>query len=640
MDKIELALLPDTREADEKITDLCADWGWQDEIPDEVIHEASYAVYLRAYSQLDSAPSVYAELKRRGLLDDAKLEIATAEELRQRVVQTHPALVAVLDRIHVLMHFGLQYIADPELIGLHLHSYLQDQAERARMIPGYRHNLPAFCISKNAVLFERAGHDTPLLVFGDLLNLRAYQSLGRPDRDYLIERLGIKPRLALCEVKQQAHYRSMSHHIAVDAQADKSDKVWAVLSTRHLPSINRLADIIDSAVAHRATDLDIDPLPDNSGRIRIRIDQLLHDPQGVECILTEDELKFITNFISSRSGANPELSRIRAPLDGKISFKSGIHNTDIRCSFIPLDPGGSDQQRVSISLRFLNKQQVSHISLKNDCNVPDDVIAIIDSVLKCGQGQIILCGPTNSGKSTTIAGIHTAHFDLFGHTKKRISIEDPVERTLEYVKQIDIPDASLYGEYLRALLRHDPDVISIGEIRDSDSAGSAARAATSGHLVLTTVHANSAIEAYHTIANMLTPDKKRSYIESLELILAQRLIRRFCPHCQPKGDARWREVTSQEQDFIVNYAKHRNLTQLEIDLVPVKPPGCKKCLDSGYQGMLPIHEMLLFPRDLKDILHRPHYNESEIEPFRRRTLFHSAGELVKAGVCTIDALAI
>ncbi len=438
--------------------------------------------------------------------------------------------------------------------------------------------------------YIRTTDDKPMVVFSDLSNLLLFSQVGRLEKqqDPVRSAIGEEPLAALslpAIVARAARNESSTESIRVVASAAQ-DNYWTPAMAK-TDAERMLARILDEALSRRATDVEIAPMRDGTARIRIRIYGDMTTPDR-HAVLSPENSKEITNFLVSRSRAG-DGGRLRRAADGQMTYKNASAEVFIRASFIPADRFGLDFDMISSSLRLLPRT-ARNISLQ-ELNLGPMVNDEVRKALVRTQGLIVLAGPTNSGKSTTIAGVVGEHLKMFGHTKKRLSLEDPVERYLEGITQISV-DGN-FAELVRALLRHDPDLVWVGEIRDAFSAGACVRAATSGHVVLSTVHANNSILAFRAISNYLRKDTGEAsgggaslfdLAESVSLLIGQRLVKRLCPHCRKR-----RRVTDEELSLAKGYLESEAQSHLWDKVEDVlskgvyeaKSEGCKHCNRTG-----------------------------------------------------------
>jgi type II secretory ATPase GspE/PulE/Tfp pilus assembly ATPase PilB-like protein len=333
------------------------------------------------------------------------------------------------------------------------------------------------------------------------------------------------------------------------------------------PAMRLLDRYLEQAISVRASDLHFDP-DGTSLAIRARIDghliTLTAPPAGVtDAMLTRLRLL-----------ASVDLGQRRRPQDGRFSFDHGGRRIDTRAAFLPVQGG----ERVT--LRFMDAGAVA-LSL-DDLGIQSQHRALLDENLGRPDGLIVVAGPTGSGKTTTL---YACLQQLRSADVSIVTVEDPVERMLEGIAQVAVDDESdrSFAITLRAMLRHDPDIIMVGEMRDSESARIACRAALTGHRVLTTVHASDCSEVRVRLLDMDVPDYLLS--ATLNLAIAQRLVRRVCMVCH---------TTEPTDPF----------TCALFRSIGVPPPktiaklrGCSECAQTGYRGRMALFELLSFDAD-------------------------------------------
>jgi type II secretion system protein E len=333
--------------------------------------------------------------------------------------------------------------------------------------------------------------------------------------------------------------------------------------------------IIWEAFKDRATDIHFEPAEDEL-RIRYRIDGILHQTP------MPPQLKRYQAAIISRikvmSGMN--IAEKRLPQDGRINVRIKGEEIDIRVSTVPTVYGES------VSLRLLTRGKI-FLSLDKLGFAPADEQAIRDIIVK-PHGILLVTGPTGSGKSTSLyaflSSINSVH-------KRIITIEEPVEYELKGINQIAVrPDIGLtFAMGLRHILRQDPNVIMVGEIRDLETAEIAIRAALTGHLVFSTLHTNDAPSAFTRLIDMgIEPFLVAS---SVEAVLAQRLVRTICPHCKAEQKV--------ERDYLEKIGFPRD----EIAHARFwHGVGCENCRQLGYQGRMGIYELLVLSELLRPLI--------------------------------------
>ncbi len=396
----------------------------------------------------------------------------------------------------------------------------------------------------------------------------------------------------------------MELEIANDKEITEDDQDASV--------IKFVNQIVWEAYKDRATDIHFEPAEDEL-RIRYRIDGILHQTP------MPPQLKRFQAAIISRikvmSGMN--IAEKRLPQDGRINVRIKGEEIDIRVSTVPTVYGES------VSLRLLTRGKI-FMTLDKLGFLPRDESALRELIIK-PHGIILVTGPTGSGKSTTL---YAALSTINSVTKRIITIEEPVEYELKGINQIAVrSDIGLtFAMGLRHILRQDPNVVMVGEIRDLETAEIAIRAALTGHLVFSTLHTNDSASAFTRLIDMgIEPFLVAS---SVEAILAQRLVRTICPHCKVEQKV--------ERDYLVKIGFPRE----EIATAKFyKGAGCEECRQLGYQGRLAIYELLLVDEALRPlIMSRAPASTLMQEAIKNgtRTLRSDGWSKVKAGITTIE----
>jgi type II secretory ATPase GspE/PulE/Tfp pilus assembly ATPase PilB-like protein len=379
-----------------------------------------------------------------------------------------------------------------------------------------------------------------------------------------------------------------------------------------------VADVIDQAVAQDATDIHFEP-QDGALAIRYRIDGLL-----VPVPLPENLLRFQDAIISRlKIMARLNISERRLPQDGRIDFRRNGTSLDIRVSTIPTI------YAESVSLRLLNQRKTSY-SL-DDLGLSPAEQALIARVLDYPHGLILVTGPTGSGKSTSLNAFLRR---INGPELRIITVEDPIEYELPGANQMQVhPEIGLtFASALRHVLRQDPDVVMIGEIRDRDTAAIAIRASLTGHLVLSTLHTNDAAGALTRLTDMgIEPFLVAS---AVELVIAQRLVRRLCPACARREPVDAAALQAALATLQLPATEAAGLTELPA------AGGCRACRQTGFRGRIGVFE-ILSPKPLHDLILRRESTKALAALARTqgmRTLQQSGWERVKAGQTTLAEL--
>jgi len=341
------------------------------------------------------------------------------------------------------------------------------------------------------------------------------------------------------------------------------------------PTVNLLNNLIGKALKSGASDMHLEPYQ-GKYRVRLRIDGVLQD---VEMLPAKMRLP-IASRLKILSGM--DIAEKRKPQDGKIEMKISSEEFDIRVSALPLNDGES------IVMRFLRKE-----AIKYDMDIlglSGDIRARIEEDLKTTAGVILLTGPTGSGKTTSLYTFLNA---INNSDIKIITLEDPVEYQLEGVNQVQV-QADIGFDFsagLRSVVRQDPDVIMLGEIRDTETARIAMQSALTGHLVFSTVHTNDAASAYTRLIDLGAEEFLLN--AAITSIIAQRLARKLCSHCS-EPHKNLQSIT--EQYNLVELAQ-----KFHLDINIRQPVGCEHCSHSGYSGRIAIVEYLRCDDEIKKI---------------------------------------
>src|SRR5437763_5344474 len=332
--------------------------------------------------------------------------------------------------------------------------------------------------------------------------------------------------------------------------------------------------IIREAILERATDIHVETL-ENDLRIRYRIDGILHE------VAVPPQLRLLQSAIISRLKvmAHMDIAERRLPQDGRINLQAHDQNIDVRVSTIPTVNGES------ISLRLLSRTETQHFGFDRLDMSPKQG-EIVRALLAQPNGIILLTGPTGCGKSTSLYCFLSS---INSVQRRIITIEEPVEYRLPGVSQIDVkPEIDLtFAKGLRHILRQDPNVVMVGEIRDIETADISIRAAMTGHLVFSTLHTNDAVGGITRLLDMeVEPFLLASVVKAF---IAQRLVRTICPECKTLAG------------YPVEYLGELGVT-FPPDFKFYRGTGCDHCRQTGYQGRVAIYEICLVTEPLRRLI--------------------------------------
>jgi general secretion pathway protein E/type IV pilus assembly protein PilB len=341
-------------------------------------------------------------------------------------------------------------------------------------------------------------------------------------------------------------------------------------------SVIRLVnEILLEAIETRASDVHIESQPSGL-MIRYRVDGILH-PQPVPPEIHRFEAAIVSRL---KIMARLNIAEKRLPQDGRIKLKVRGREVDVRVSVIPMIHGEG------IVLRILDKGAMV-FELKS-LGMEESTYRIYRQLIELPHGIILVTGPTGSGKTTTL---YSSLIEINRPDVKIITTEDPVEYQLEGINQIQIHSkiGLTFAHSLRSILRHDPDVVLIGEIRDLETAENAIQASLTGHLVFSTLHTNDAAGAYTRLVDMgVEPFLVSSTVEA---VMAQRLVRRLCPYCRQKYQP---VLDDLPPDFPRETLGDQPLYQ---------PAGCRHCRQAGYSGRMGIYELMVTTEEVRRLAH-------------------------------------
>lgn len=374
------------------------------------------------------------------------------------------------------------------------------------------------------------------------------------------------------------------------------------------PAVRLVDSIIKEAIPYRASDIHIEPF-EKSVRVRYRIDGDLQN----RLEFPMDAYSAVCARLKIMSGLN--IAERRIPQDGRINMNIGGSEYDFRVSTLPTVFGEK------FVIRVLDK--TSFQFTREDLGFTESENQIVDKMLARPHGIILLTGPTGCGKSTTLY----AFLKEVNDSKVNIvTVEDPVEFTMPGINQTQINTKAnmTFANALRAIVRQDPDVIMIGEIRDEETAEIAVRSAITGHLVFSTLHTNDAPGAIVRLEDMGVKDYLVA--DALVGVIAQRLVKRLCPACKKKG-----RTTAKEMEIL----------GIDEPVSIARPRGCQFCNNTGYKGRVAVHELMYMTEEMKVTV----LNEKNLEALRKiciqngmTPLWDSCKNLVLNGTTSIQEL--
>ena len=431
---------------------------------------------------------------------------------------------------------------------------------------------------------------------------------------------GYEVKIALCgkaEIAQAiSKYYSEDYMKKTAEEFRNQEKINEVLEEelsediKNAPAVKLVDSIIQNAVRSKASDIHIEPF-ENRVCVRYRIDGALQKQFDSP---KEPLAGLITRI---KIMGNMDIAEKRIPQDGRIFTRVDGENVDLRVSVLPTVNGEK------IVIRILDKSAFNVD--KSVLGIADDDLDKINKIINKPHGIVLVTGPTGSGKSTTLYSLLR---DLNKEDKNIITVEDPVEFSMDGINQVNVnAKAGLtFASGLRSILRQDPDIVMLGEIRDTETAEIAVRAAITGHLVLSTIHTNDAPSSIVRLKDMgVAP-----YLVSSALvgIIAQRLIRKLCIHCKEEY------IASDYEKEILGVPKYQDLTLY-------RKVGCNRCSNTGYKGRVGIYEVMEINREIRDLINADKPLEEITNAALRnnmKTLNKSAMNVVLNGNSTVEEL--
>lgn len=394
----------------------------------------------------------------------------------------------------------------------------------------------------------------------------------------------IKEVLKQYEKSLKAEFGDMIKKSSEEASGSSGDEDLEKIA-QDLPII-RIADtLIKHAILQSASDIHVEP-DEKEVRVRYRIDGVLHDAM----VLPKQVISGLVARIKVLS--NLKLDEHRLPQDGRFKIEKDGYKISFRVSILPVFDGEK------IVMRLLD-ESAKGLTLEK-MGLRGNALEIVHREIKRPNGMILVTGPTGSGKTTTLYTV----MDLLNQPQVNIStVEDPVEYRMPKINQTQVNSkiGMTFAAALRSLLRQDPDIIMVGEIRDSETMEIALHAAMTGHLVLSTLHTNSAAGALPRLLDMGA--EPFLVASTVNVIIAQRLVRKLCPECRVEYKLAEKDIKILEDTFemgeilktVKNFSDMRNKLDAKSswkDLVVYKSKGCEQCHNEGYKGRIGIYEVL------------------------------------------------
>ncbi|MBU2494062.1 MAG: GspE/PulE family protein [Bacteroidetes bacterium] len=447
--------------------------------------------------------------------------------------------------------------------------------------------------------------DRALTKIAYALNAKKYEInyLRKKDYDKLIQIIMPKRNEFLQMIEDSGEELSVEH----EESAIDEEELDAEINKSAL--INLIEAALVEGVRKGVSDLHIFPKSGNKTEIHFRVDGKLAHWYTQENTLPEA----VMAVIKDRSKGMDRFEREKAQ-DGFIQREIDGHIIRFRVSVLPMVGTELKNKFESIVIRILDDRKV--ITDLDKLGLTGYTKSSFKKAITQPQGMVILTGPTGSGKSTTLVA---ALYQVITPEVNVLTVEDPVEYVIEGARQLKIGYKMNFEQAIRAILRHDPDIVLVGEMRDKETAETAIKLANTGHLTFSTLHTNDAPSAVARLFKMGVEPFLIAY--AINLIVAQRLIRRLCPDCKRRMDKNTIEVLTAAG---LKYEEWKNIELFE-------PVGCPKCNQSGFKGRLAIHEALYFTKDLRQIIVRSG-DEVDEEAIRQQAKLDGSLNLRESGL--------
>jgi type II secretory ATPase GspE/PulE/Tfp pilus assembly ATPase PilB-like protein len=502
----------------------------------------------------------------RLLVERNLLSADTLEELVDRADLLSESIDLIIAREKIVPEEDMVALLS-EITGIPTQSKIHAQIELSAV-----ESVPARVVARYRVM--------PVSVDGDRITLATDSVREIKEEDELRVLLNLAVDWVLCSSHEVSecirHYYGVA--VASFLNADESSKRGGEEASADARDISTfVGEIIRDAMDSNASDIHFEPYEDGDLRLRYRID-------GVLCAMPlPDGARRLQKAIvsSTKVMAQLNIAETRLPQDGRFSISVGDEPIDIRVSVLP------SQNGQALNMRLLNRQ-ATFLDVRQ-LNIPDDQLNAIGNIVAMPNGVILFTGPTGSGKTTSL---YATLAELNNSQRKIITIEDPVEYRIAGITQMQVkPDIGFtFASGLRSILRHDPDVVLVGEIRDGETASIAVSAALTGHMVLSTLHTNDSASAAMRLVDMgVEPYLVTS---TLRGVVAQRLLRGICPACKE-------QIQFDPQ------------IRTEVEVLCPKPiddvlfyngKGCPDCRFTGYSGRRAIFEVLVLDDDIRSMI--------------------------------------
>jgi len=451
-------------------------------------------------------------------------------------------------------------------------------------------------------------HAFPLFVTGEIATVAMHEPLDLQSLDELRQAIRLQIDPVVVDRLKLSSLITRAYSLDTGVEIESSDTEDLIVSIDQEPIVAAVNQILYSAAEMNASDIHVNP-DDKVLHLRYRVDGILTTFRGPTISLHEGIIQRLKVM------AQLDVAQTRRPQDGKFRFAFNGQPVDVRLSLIPTIHGENAVLRLLSSAAKIGK--ISSLGM------PSEIVESFEKMISKPHGMVLVTGPTGSGKTTTL---YTALNQINSPERNIMTIEDPVEIRLPMIRQVQANNSIGldFATALRSMLRQDPDVILVGEIRDSETAKIATQAALTGHLVFSTLHTNDAVGAVPRLRDFGVP--AFAINNALLGVLAQRLVRRVCGDCA-----------------VEDSPSDRVLQSLGIDPSAgdtfMVGSGCSKCMNTGYKGRVGIYELFTASAEVRDLIETNASFKNLVDAAHRsgmRTMLHCGVENAKLGVTTIE----
>jgi type II secretory ATPase GspE/PulE/Tfp pilus assembly ATPase PilB-like protein len=619
-------------------------WGWQ--IPtDEIIEQA-----VMCEAIIREGIKTGGIIAKMNLLDPIKVEQICRKKIQNNsplptldfILQEENNNKDLQDKRNQIMAYasGFQFFTDIPTPDIDVHQLMQNSA------------ISIWCKDNDAVLML-VQKISPVLVFSRLTDeaLR-FGQMGKVERRThpITQAINDTVYVALANPESVTNTLNSSSDIATHNEDEESSKIITHIELTAKDASKgkkKFAEMHNFAFRNNCTDIHISPMSTGGVRVEFRIDKELITA-GADLVLDMAEYHALKDDIAFWSGAAKSRELILTPKDGKYTYLLGKDKIDVRVVIIPkyMDSSASKSLNI-IRLRLFKQEKRGPVELA-DIGIKDYIIEMMIKAIRPSSGLVLMVGPTGSGKSTGLFGMVNEHVKLYRHGLSRFSLEDPVERTIPDLDQVQVSDqmkkinADPFTSYLEFLLRADPDLFLLGEIRSKETAIAAAQFSATGHLVLSTLHADSTSKAIGRISDML-PERGQAnqVVSALNYIFATRGLPKLCEHCKVERKVTTEEKNEIKAELVRKSEFHDNFVLPDVAHFKNKD-GCQKCDHRGIKGIVPAIEVMEVNHTVRSIaLNSKLEDEDKMQQLndqRQYKLYDEINSLVKQGLVSLKTL--